>query len=141
MSVYFTSLYYYFLIQRVLLMCFPDKRYFWYSQILLSNSIYIQENFHRWNQYNFYQTYLWGNSTKDITFFCYFLYLTGYSLGFFLQIFNAIQNYFKHLQLFKTVVHKYVNFANLRKCREQEAYGNCKQNNFSLNTSSAHVVK
>ena len=118
MSVYFTSLCYYFLILRSLLMCFPDKRYFWYLQKLLSNSIYIQEIFYR-------------------------CFLISYKIisGISLLTFNTIQNYFKHLQLFKTVVHKYVNFANLRKCREQEAYGNCKQNNFSLNTSSAHVVK
>ena len=122
MSVYFTSLCYYFLILRSLLMCFPDKRYFWYLQKLLSNSIYIQEMFLS-------------------VFFCYFLRSYRIISGISSQIFNTIQNYFKHLQLFKTVVHKYVNFANLRKCREQEAYGNCKQNNFSLNTSSAHVVK
>ena len=119
MSVYFTSLCYYFLILRSLLMCFPDKRYFWYPQILPSNSIYIQE--------------------KNLS--VYFLISYKIIPGISLLTFNTIQNYFKHLQLFKTVVHKYVNFANLRKCREQEAYGNCKQNNFSLNTSSAHVVK
>ena len=72
-------------------MCFLDKRYFWYLQILLSNSIYIQKSFFIGETSTFVRKYdliffnILQNNLWD--FFTDFQYYTKL-----FQTFTAIQN-------------------------------------------------
>ena len=84
--MYFTSLHYYFLILRLLLMYFLDKRYFWYPKILLIKSKHLY-------------------CTKNMTFFCYSLIsyriISGifYSFSILYKTISNIYSYSKRLYI------------------------------------------